>query len=384
MSQQSCRILFVVESGTDIRIVNGLAQFADLSLFGRRIAGGKVVNRKPDPSLQMVVGPTSRIRFAAQVLTHLSTRKHGYDAVIVQGYGLAALAANCASRLSGIPTFMLVCSPVELYYKCRKRAADARMPYRQYQLWALKLAAATNARVGRHYVVLSRHLEEVVVEHGTSRPVSVIPIYGVDTDRFKPPAQSKVVIRRDLGLPEQGEIIFFSSRIAPEKDAETLLDAVTQIRRGERDLLLLHLSGGHEEFLEAASQRGLAERVVTRDAVDPVGELAAYYQASDVCVQASREEGLGFSPLEALACETPVVAAGVGGLKETIVEPETGWTYSPGNVAELAEQITKALDNPAEARRRAATGRKMVQERYESRIAFEALFDLISGVPRKP
>jgi hypothetical protein len=43
-------------------------------------------------------------------------------------------------------------------------------------------------------------------------------------------------------------------------------------------------------------------------------ELADYYRAADVLVQGSLEEGLGFSPLEALACEVPVVASAVGGL----------------------------------------------------------------------
>ena len=43
-------------------------------------------------------------------------------------------------------------------------------------------------------------------------------------------------------------------------------------------------------------------------------ELADYYRAADVLVQGSLEEGLGFSPLEALACETPSWPRAVGGL----------------------------------------------------------------------
>ena len=48
-----------------------------------------------------------------------------------------------------------------------------------------------------------------------------------------------------------------------------------------------------------------AEWVLASPAVHPMEELADYYRAADVLVQGSLEEGLGFSPLEALACEVP-------------------------------------------------------------------------------
>ena len=371
------RLCFVVESGTDVRLVDGLAERTGLTVFGRTIDSGKVVSRVPQHSMQVVIGPSSRLRFAARVFTDLVKRRREFDAVLVQGYGLAALAANCTSRLTGTPTFMLVCSPVELYYSCRKQNQRPGMPYRAHQLCALKMLARLNARIGQQYVVLSQHLKEVVEGHGTRRPVSVIPIYGIDTDRFKPPTKAKSAIRRELDLPESGAVVFFSSRIAPEKDAETLLEAAVRLTASGQDLWLLHLSGGHEGFLSAADQIGIANRVIARDAVHPVNDLPAYYQASDVCVQASREEGLGFSPLEALACEVPVVAAATGGLKETIRDGETGWDYPVGNAERLARTIETALAEPEEASRRARAGHEMVLAAYDKRDVFDRLMLLL-------
>lgn len=371
------RLLFVVESGTDVRIVDGLAQRTDLHLLGRTIPGGRVVSRDPEQPIPASVGPASRLRFAALVFRSLTKRRREFDIVLVQGYGLAALAANCASRLTRTPTVMLVCSPVELYYRCRKRDPRPGMPYRAHELWALKLLAASNARIGRHYIVLSRHLRDVVRGHGTRRPISVIPIYGIDTARFKPATSGKTTIRRELDLPESGALIFFSSRIAPEKDAATLLEAVVRLTESGRDLRLLHLSGGHAEFLTAAGRMGIAGRVIARDAVHPVNELPAYYQASDVCVQASREEGLGFSPLEALACEVPVVAAATGGLMETIRDGETGWSYPAGDARSLARAIETVLAEPEEALRRARAGRAMVVAEYRRSDVFDRTMQLL-------
>ena len=110
------------------------------------------------------------------------------------------------------------------------------------------------------------------------------------------------------------------------------------IDRG-RDVWLLHRSGGYREFIKDAERFGVAERVVATDAVHPHQQLPLDYQAADVFVQASRAEGLGFAPLEALACGTPVVAAAVGGLKETIRDKETGWSYPAGDVDWLARSI---------------------------------------------
>jgi glycosyltransferase involved in cell wall biosynthesis len=293
--------------------------------------------------------------------------------VLVQGYALSALAANLASRLSGTKTAMMVGSPSEAYYRCRKLHADPGRPYRWFELLAYKLVARLNAGVGRHYLVVSRHLGAVVRGHGARCPVDVVPVYGVDTKVFAPASKPRARIREHLGLPTSGSLVFFSSRVAPEKDTETLLEAVRRLRAAGRDLWLLNRSGGHERLLAIASALGIGDRVIATDAVHPHRELPLAYQASDLCVQASREEGLGFSPLEALACEVPVVAAAVGGLLETVIDGRTGWTYPVGDAAALAARIGEALDNPAEAARRARAGRELVLCEYERELVFGKL-----------
>jgi glycosyltransferase involved in cell wall biosynthesis len=168
-------------------------------------------------------------------------------------------------------------------------------------------------------------------------------------------------------------LIFFSSRIAPEKDAETLLRAVDILVKAGHEIWVLHRSGGHRQFIARAAQFGLADRVIATDAADPRGGLATDYQAATLCVQASRQEGLGFSPLEALSCEVPAIGASVGGIRETIVDGRTGWTYPVGDAQSLARVIQLVLDFPDEAARRAREGRRMVCAEYERKIVFDRL-----------
>ncbi len=368
------RMLFVLESGTDVRMVNGLAGEFSLTVVFRRLPQGREINYPSDVPTTVRPGPASRLAFAAWLLFHLLRRAGDYDAVLVQGYGPAALACNLHARLGGCRrTLMLVCSPVEAYYRCKLRQQGGRTS--SPALRVLQTLAWINARLGRGYVVLSDHLSEVVRQHGTCRPVHRIPIYGVDLILFRPltEGEHQEELKTRLGLPTDGKILFFSSRIAPEKDATTLLAAFRQLLDAGENLWLLHRSGGFRQFLEEAQRFGVEARVNATDACYPGAELAADYRACDLCVQASWEEGLGFSVLEALASGIPVVAAAAGGLRETIRPGETGWTYPPGDVDALAACIHAALHDPVAARERAAAGRRTVEADYASPAVFARL-----------
>jgi glycosyltransferase involved in cell wall biosynthesis len=371
------RLCFIVESGTDVRLIDGLAERFDLQVLARSTPGGVEINHPPATPVPTTLVSPSRVRFVLSVWKYLSRNRSRIDAVIVQGYGLAALAANLAARAFGIRTTMLVCSSVERYYRCRKAHPVPHKEFRWRELLALLTTARINAVLGQQYVVLSQHLVDVVRSHGARKPISVIPVYGVDTSVFAPARKPKAGLKARLGLPTTGSVIFFSSRIAPEKDAETLLYAFRNLLDSGRDLWLLHRSGGFQGFMRDAHRFGVAHKVIATDAVHPCTELSANYQASDVCIQASREEGLGFSPLEALCCEVPVIAADVGGLKETILDGQTGWTYPVGDFEALARCIQQVLDDPAEATRRAAAGRRLVMAKYKRQMVFDQLAEVL-------
>jgi glycosyltransferase involved in cell wall biosynthesis len=365
-------ICFIVESGTDARLVEGLASRARLTVLARAIPGGRAVSQPT--GADVVVGPSGRAAFALRTFREL--RHLRCDAVLVQGYGLAALAANVAARLDGTRCLMLVCSPIAEYYETRRTAG---YPFSRLALMALQALGHLNGRIGQGYIVLSQYLLEVVRRYSPNAPVHVVPVYGVDLERFTATAAPREQLRNERGLPSSGQVIFSSSRIAPEKDVLTLLDAFSRLVREGRDVYLLNRSGGFREFLEQAAKAGVRERVIATDAVDPRGELQLDYAAVDVCVQASRAEGLGFSVLEAMACGRPVVASSVGGLRETVRDGVTGWSVPAGDPAALASALRDALDHPDEARRRAAAGAAMVRRQFESNAAFDRVVAVISA-----
>jgi glycosyltransferase involved in cell wall biosynthesis len=378
---QQPSVCFIVESGTDARMLEGLAPRVNLTVLAREVPGGRTISQPTGVTVR--IGSGNRIAFAWTAFRWLMANP--CDAVLVQGYGVAALAANLASRIRRRRCWMLVCSPAAEYYAARREAGGR---FSRTALAAIQMLAWLNARLGSGYIVLSDYLRDVVSRYGRGRQVRVIPVYGVDAQVFRPEGRDRASVRRARGLPATASIVFNSSRVAPEKDVETLIAAFGHLVADGRDVYLLHRSGGHVEFRRLAEAAGVGSRVIAADAVDPRRELPLDYIAADVCVQASREEGLGFSVLEALACGTPVVATAVGGLREVVQDGVTGWTAPPGDAGALADALREALDRPEDARRRAAAGAAIVRERFDSRRAFDQLADLLAapiaaaGAPR--
>src|SRR5512143_2244630 len=80
-------LCFVVESGTDVRLVEELAQRYDLTVIARAIPRGFPISQPPLHATNIEVGPASRARFALLVWRRI-TGQTRYARVLVQGYAL--------------------------------------------------------------------------------------------------------------------------------------------------------------------------------------------------------------------------------------------------------------------------------------------------------
>lgn len=372
------RVCFIAEGMVDVRLIDGLSMRCNLTLVTRQAGDNQVTSQPTLANFTRVTGPPAHLSFGFFVWKFLLQHQGAFDSVIVQGYGISAFAANIALYQRRAALFLLVCTPSESYYRCRKLNPTKGKRYSIFGHLARYLLGVANGLFATNYVVLSKYLEKVVRSHGvTKATVEIVPVYGVNVSIFKPKEFTTEEVRSNAELPLTGKLLFMSSRVAPEKDFRTVLRAFKLIRAAAVDAWLLNTSGGYEEFMWEARILGVEDRIIAREAVHPLDGLAQLYQAADVCIQASLDEGLGFSPLEALACGVPVVASAVGGLTETIRDGETGWSVPPGDDEKLARAIMEVLDSPDEAERRARIGRADVLMRFESNAVLDKLLDLL-------
>jgi len=85
---------------------------------------------------------------------------------------------------------------------------------------------------------------------------------------------------------------------------------------------------------------------------------------ADLALLPSANEGFGLSALEAMACETPVVASCVGGLPEFIEHGVSGFLHPPDDMKAMAESGVALLTDDFLYRRTVQAGRDVVCRRF--------------------
>jgi glycosyltransferase involved in cell wall biosynthesis len=183
----------------------------------------------------------------------------------------------------------------------------------------------------------------------------VIP-NGIDFEVFR--AGDRDAARARLGLPREADVLLFTALSIREnfwKDYKTLRGAIAQLAERRPARPLIFLSVGETAPTE---QIGNAE-VRFVPFLEENRRVTEFYQAADLYIHASRADTFPTSILEALACETPVVATAVGGIPEQIIEGETGMLTREGDAGAMADAIASLLDDVA---RRGAMGAKAGEE----------------------
>ena len=188
------------------------------------------------------------------------------------------------------------------------------------------------------------------------RSATVI-MHGVDTATFAP-APDRPALRRALGLPD-GTIIGCFGRVRVQKGVDLLVDAALTLLPSRPNVSVIFtglVTRDNEAFHAGLIQRiaaaGLTERIRFLGEL-PWAQVVQHYQALDLFTAPARWEGFGLTPLEAMACGVPVVAADVGAF-DSLITPEVGTLVPPGNAAALTAALANWLDTPA---RLAAAGR---------------------------
>jgi len=176
-------------------------------------------------------------------------------------------------------------------------------------------------------------MEELILETGIAREkLHRIPI-GIDTAAFRPRTpESRAAARRALDLPEsafvvgsfQKDGVGWGEGLEPKliKGPDVLLDVAGRLRERVSELVFL-LTGPSRGYVRAGLERlGVPSRHVLLPDVDAVAQA---YEAIDVCIVTSRDEGGPRAVLEAMATGVPLVTTRVGQAIDLVRHEENGW-----------------------------------------------------------
>ncbi|MEP7053861.1 MAG: glycogen synthase [Actinomycetota bacterium] len=214
--------------------------------------------------------------------------------------------------------------------------------------------------------------DDVLASYPSVSPDRVQVIYnGIDTDEYRQVPSDGVLEK--LGIDVHRPYVLFVGRITRQKGLSYLLQAAANFDKNAQLVLCAGSPDNPEIGAEVAAQiQALSEMrpvIWIREMLSRPDLIAVLAHAA-VFVCPSVYEPLGIVNLEAMACETAVVASSVGGIPEVVVDGATGLLVplelgpdgiTPADVdqfaADIADRVNALLADPAKARAFGAAGR---------------------------
>ena len=269
----------------------------------------------------------------------------------------ANMAGHFGSLLHGVPHVITAHSLEPL----RPWKADQLGGGYQISSWAEKSAYESADAI---IAVSDGMRADVLAAYPNVDPAKVVTIRnGVDVDRFKP--TSDPALLTELGI--SGRYAIFVGRITRQKGLAHLLRAWQNV---PAEFGLVLAAGSPDEEIIGNEVKALIEELQkTRPNVIwipdmlPHEKLCALLTAADLFICPSIYEPLGIVNLEAMACETAVLATRVGGIPEVVADGSTGKlvNYSGDGAAleaDLLNAIIELMNQPALLQQYGEAGRK--------------------------
>lgn len=231
-------------------------------------------------------------------------------------------------------------------------------------------------------IAVSEETKEDVLKHFDVNPDKVKVIYnGINLSEYKTTADTSTL--KAFHIDENKPYVLFVGRITKQKGIIHLVNAIKYI---DKDTQIVLCAGAPDTKeiaveMEDAVNAIKAERnnVIWIDKMLPKDQVIQLYSHADVFCCPSIYEPFGIINIEAMACETAVVASAVGGINEVVVEGETGLLIpleqqkeapfepvDPDRFSrDLAEGINKVISNPEMKKSMAKKGRERVEDFFD-------------------
>ena len=200
--------------------------------------------------------------------------------------------------------------------------------------------------------------------------------HGVDTHFFMP--RNDVQPYRDaLGLRQGERVILFAGFITPRKGLEYLAQALPDIVPKPKLMIIGRWRSASYRKKVMEIFQSCSDQVVELGFVDDQ-DMPAYLSLADIYVSPSLLEGFGLPIVEALACETPVVAADAGSVAEVL--GPGGILVKPRDPESLAIEISRLLNDQSLRTQLGMAGRKFVVDEFSLEGMVESTLEAYQAI----
>ncbi len=406
------RIAFISEHASPLAALGGVdsggqnVYVAELSKYlSQRDYLVDVYTRWEDDSLQQVcellpgvrvihveAGPVSVIP-KEQLLDHMGEFRDNMIGFITQedlsyrlihaNFFMSALVAMEIKERLGIP-FVVTYHALGKVRRIYQKEAD------QFPIDRLGIEHRTAVAADRVIAECPQDKDDLVSLYGVDESKITIVPCGFCPNEFYPVNQSYA--RALLGLDPQEKIILQLGRMVPRKGVDDVIRSLRHIQSADYKTRLLIVGGdavkptfdpGSElhRLMEIAKGEGV-EAQVTFAGRRSSKELRYYYSAADLFITTPWYEPFGITPLEAMACGTPVIGSNVGGIKYSVADGETGCLVPAKDPESLGRCIGRLLGDQELIRSMQVNALKRVHRLFTWAKVAEQISAIYDEVPQ--
>jgi D-inositol-3-phosphate glycosyltransferase len=285
--------------------------------------------------------------FTFHMLFFMSRHELYYE-LIHAHFFMSALVASNIKKNTGIP-YVVTFHALGLVRQLHQKQQDGFPPERT--IIEKHIVEDANGLIAE----CPQDQEDLIVHYDADPSrIAIVPC-GFNPREFYP--INKETARDFLRLPQHDKIMLQLGRMVPRKGVDNVIRALGAAKKYTHDLKLL-VVGGESDSPDPAStpEIGRLQQVAREcdvyDQVQFTGRkmrsiLKYYYAAADIFISTPWYEPFGITPLEAMACGTPVIGSNVGGIKYSVVDAHTGFLVPPHEPDILAEKMNLLLNDAA-------------------------------------
>ncbi len=226
-------------------------------------------------------------------------------------------------------------------------------------------------RVTDRVAVMNRCDLEIAQKYRLGGEVVEIPGVGVDFSHFA--SGDRETFRRELGLGERDLLLLFPGEFSGRKNQAFLISAMTGLPVN----VYLALPGQGQRLeacRELAAKKGVATRVLFPG---QISDLGGWYAAADICVSASRYEGLPFNVMEGMYAGKPMAVSRVKGHTDLVADGVGGFLFGWNDEEEYCDCIRSLASDP-ELREIMGEKNRLSVLRYGREQVFDRVLDAMT------
>lgn len=285
-------------------------------------------------------------QFTENMLQYIRQHHLSYQLVHAHFF-MSALVASDIKKVLGIP-YVVTFHALGLVRKLHQQSQDAFPPER------ILIEKHVVQDADQLIAECPQDRDDLIHHYGANaRRISIAPC-GFNPAEFFP--IDKEQARDFLHLSKEEKILLQLGRMVPRKGVDNVIRALHELKDYAGKVRLLVVGGESDDpdpakTPEISRLQQIAKELGVEDRITFTGRRARnvlkyYYAAADVFISTPWYEPFGITPLEAMACGTPVIGSNVGGIKYSVAHRYTGFLVPPHEPRALAAAVLPLLNDP--------------------------------------